>query len=136
MMNRTERSKTAQETLDIFQCGYYLFGGKQIDCQSRFSVEFLSDNRLKAISPASGSFAPKYAIVNESVVDTVVRFGGKHCGVLNFASAKNPGGAFSKAQLHKKKPLPPVATFTIHNCNRMSFMTSTEVAGLRFTRIT
>jgi len=74
--NRTERAKIAQETLDIFQRGYYLCDGKQVDCQSRFSAEFLTEKRLEEVSPASGSFAPKYTIVNESVVDTVAKFGG------------------------------------------------------------
>jgi uncharacterized protein (TIGR02452 family) len=99
MMNRTERAKTAQETLDIFQQGYYLSDGNQIKCKSHFSTEFLTEEYLKTISPASGNFESKYTIVNESVVDTVITLGGEHCGVLNFASAKNPGGGFLKGSL-------------------------------------
>ena len=106
-MNRTQRAEKAQETLDIFKAGRYAIGGNTadgstaggntagggaIECKSCFTTELFKEKQLKEIVLPDRDLSPKYEVLNESVVDTVLR--NESCGVLNFASAKNPGGGF------------------------------------------
>lgn len=104
-MSRIERAKAAQETIEIFKRGYYFVDGSKVDCQSKYSTRFLPEEQLDTLAPPLGSYAPRYEVVNESVVDTVVRYGSESCGVLNFASAKNPGGGFLNGSLAQEEAL-------------------------------
>ena len=91
-MLKSERAEKAQQTLEYFKKGRYIFAEGEIDCQSRFTTEFISEKQLDELALPDNDFTPQYETVNESVVDTILRIG--NCGVLNFASAKNPGGGF------------------------------------------
>jgi len=102
-LNRTDRAQKAQETLAIFKNGNYLVDGENVDCQSRFLTDFITEKQLGEIVLTSGSLSPKYEVVNESVVDTILRY--PNCGVLNFASAKNPGGGFLNGSLAQEECL-------------------------------
>ena len=104
-MGRNERAKAANETLDIFKKGYYMLGNIKVNCQSTFITEFITEIRLDALPVPKSSIIPKYEVVNESVVDTILRIGSKNCGVLNFASAKNPGGGFLNGSLAQEEAL-------------------------------
>ena len=91
-MLKSERAEKARQTLEYFNKGWYMLGNNKVKCQSRFTTEFISEHQLDALILPDNNFMPQYEVVNESVVDTVLRLG--NCGVLNFASAKNPGGGF------------------------------------------
>ena len=88
-MNRNERAKAAQDTLTFFKQGFYRVGGKTVNCTSTYDTEFTPADKLETIQISTGTYAPKYEVVNESVIDTVFRL--TPVATLNFASAKNPG---------------------------------------------
>jgi len=104
-MNRSGRAKAAQETLDIFEKGYYFSNSNKIVSQSIYSTEFLLEKELEALAVSEGKLSPTYEVVNESVIDTILRFGSGNSGVLNFASAKNPGGGFLNGSLAQEEAL-------------------------------
>jgi uncharacterized protein (TIGR02452 family) len=91
-MLKSERAEKARQTLEYFNKGWYMLGNNKINCQSCFTTEFISEQQLDALILPDNNFMPQYEVVNESVVNTIFKLG--NCGVLNFASAKNPGGGF------------------------------------------
>jgi len=104
-VNRNGRAKAAQETLNIFEKGHYFLDSNKIITQSKSTTEFLSENELEALSVSKGKLSPTYEVVNESVIETILRFGSENSGVLNFASAKNPGGGFLNGSLAQEEAL-------------------------------
>lgn len=91
-MLKSERAEKARQTLEYFEKGYYMLDQTTVNCQSCFTTEFISESRLDTLTLPNGNFTPQYETVNESIVDVIFNTG--NCGVLNFASAKNPGGGF------------------------------------------
>lgn len=109
-----DRKAMARETLNIIEKGYYEANGMRVDIQSMQKASlkgsFLltpeqGEELLAAYENNTDQSEKKTQMItlNCSTVDAVLRLAaeGKQPAVLNFASAKNPGGGFlngAKAQ--------------------------------------
>ncbi|MEL6624095.1 MAG: TIGR02452 family protein [Bacteroidota bacterium] len=105
-MNRNQRVASAQDTLNILKQGsYFSPSGVQISLQDSldqaiaqtelFTPQVLAE--MLDTLPTHPQFIPVYEIRNETTFDAVRRLekeGEVVPFVLNFASAKNPGGGF------------------------------------------
>ncbi|MBD3918433.1 TIGR02452 family protein [Paenibacillus sp. PR3] len=113
-MNRKE---IAQETLRIQQQGYYDYQGLRIDIAES---QRYSEHNSQLITPEEGNdwlrdFQPsgqnsqaQCAVSNEATVKALLNYANDRIGqvgVLNFASAKNPGGGFLNGAMAQEESL-------------------------------
>jgi uncharacterized protein (TIGR02452 family) len=121
---REKRSAVAQETLRILRDGRYSVCGKTIDlagdiADSNERSVLISSNEAAQIcedfSPQSGS--PLIELRDESTLAELIRLHGQGVespGVLNFASAKNPGGGFIDGAWAQEESL--AAASSLYDC--------------------
>lgn len=111
-----KRKGIAQATLNIQQQGYYEKDGIRIDISeaqqaaqlgSRLITPAAGREIVSRIQPPKTQTKPAYKVVNQSTVQAIADLGagGIVPGVLNFASAKNPGGGFLNGAMAQEEAL-------------------------------
>ncbi|CAJ1363489.1 unnamed protein product [Effrenium voratum] len=97
------RKRLAEETLQILQQGWYISeGGEHVDISEPLGDAMVSSFELRedqAMPPRSGEALARMAmeVTGETSLEALYRLSSEdasNLAVLNFASAKNPGGGF------------------------------------------
>ncbi len=102
-MKKTTNAGLARQTLEIIRNGMYQVNNIQIDVSERvdFSVKntiTYSPEQLDKLiekTPTGETFTTELSVENQRTIEAIQQEkSGLKIGVLNFASAKNPGGGF------------------------------------------
>lgn len=114
-MSRGKRKLAAEETISILSSGHYVVSGKKVSIaagqsQSVENAVLLQEEESKAFfkEMRTQKYNTCFSCNNESTVAAIHRFyqnGLKPVGVLNFASAKNPGGGFLNGAVAQEESL-------------------------------
>lgn len=106
-MSKQELKALAEETLSVVEKGSYEVWKNKVKLNN---VEkgrlYLSDElELLDITTCKAYTETTIQVVNEGTIDAIYRLQGNRVGVLNFASARHPGGGFLKGALAQEECL-------------------------------
>ena len=100
-MNKNYRVEIANKTLEIISNGFYEYNGRIIDIKAELEDAIkntftIAPNDWKTIMkmPIENKFDTEILTKNCSTIEAISEEKNSKTGILNFASAKNPGGGF------------------------------------------
>jgi len=113
-MDREALKALARETVEISRAGRYQAGGREIRFDAGRPVQLWTardlDRLVEETRPPKDAPSPALEVRGEGTVDAIFRLAGGETlcpklGVLNFASAKNPGGGFLNGSVAQEECL-------------------------------
>lgn len=111
--------KKANELLDILNKGTYIVGNRRVIIPEYKEATYYKHTELGKLTEVTEQTANvsdlNITIINKSTVDAVIYEASKSnsVGVLNFASAMNPGGGFIKGAMAQEEALCQASTLYI-----------------------
>lgn len=109
MSNREYLKKIASETLEVVNAGYYVKSDTSVELSKPKKGYLFTFKMLKSIDLVNVPRQGKGIVVveNKKTVDSIIEMSEytKDIGVLNFASAHNPGGGFLTGAMAQEESL-------------------------------
>ena len=111
---RDLRAAMARQTIDIVAAGHYFDdAGRRVDIADTVeaclrATRLLMPSDVAALQPRSAMRSTAFGVRNENTLSALARLaaaGHRRVGVLNFASAHNPGGGFERGAQAQEEAL-------------------------------
>jgi len=137
MSGREQRIAAARQTLKAFELGYYDVNGRRIDISgmhrntmnsiSLYTPE--SADSIKLDNADSGQ-KPVYRLTRLPTVSALLELNGRgNVGILNFASAKNPGGGFLNGAQAQEESLAMCGNLYLTQIKRPGYYEANRACG-------
>lgn len=131
-----DRKAIANETLRIIEQGWYEYSGQRVEVSEaqRLSLagSILIPPEEKLTIPSFGAGSPKIEVENCATVAAILRLRGEGVdtlGVLNFASAKNPGGGFPNGAIAQEESLAASSGLYQTQCAHRAYYDANRACG-------